>query len=194
MKKLWIVLVAITALLALTFAVADPVASTARVSVRKLDNDQGFASGVVLFPGVVLTAHHVVIHGTLRLDEGNLTSEVIALGNGNPLDIALLRFPAADARCPCARLADYPALLDEKVWVVGYPGNIAQIMNTGTAQGTMPVTIQTSSGLFNFGKRLVLAVPVLPGNSGGGVFVHRDGVFQLVGIVVEGMGHITLAI
>lgn len=188
MKKLWIVLFALVALFVLTVVSADTTESTVRASVRQLGNEDGDASGIVIVPGIVLTAQHVAVHAGLRFDGGKAPGEVIAMGNGTPLDIALLRYPLSEARCPCARLADSPALLDEKVWIVGYPLGIAQIVTTGTAQGTKIVIVRAGRRADTLGSRLITTASVAPGSSGGGVFVYRDGAFQLVGLIVEGAG------
>lgn len=194
MKKLCLAFVAVVALLIPAGGYADPVISTVRVSVHQLDNDTGFGSGVVIAPGIVLTAHHVALGPALRFDKGRIRSETVALGNGDPLDLAIIRFPISEAPCPCARLADYPAMLDEQVWLVGFPANVAQVVTAGTAQGTHDVTVWTPYGPERLGNRLVLAAAVIGGNSGGGVFVRRNGEFQLVGILVEGMGPLAFAI
>ena len=194
MKRLCLALVAAIALLIPAGGFADPVTSTVRVSVRKLENATGFASGVVIAPGIVLTAQHVAMEPGLHVDGGKARGEVIAVGNMAQLDIALLQFPASEATCPCARIADSPALLDEPVWVVGYPGGITLVVSTGTAQGTKDIVIYTPMGPENFGKRLITTAAVMSGNSGGGVFVRRDGVFQLVGLLVEGNRILSFAI
>lgn len=194
MKKLCLALIFAALLLTPATGYADPVTSQVRVSVRKIENDRGFGSGVVLSPGIVLTAQHVAIEKGLHIDNGKTPAEVIVISDGKTLDIALLRYPAAEARCPCARLADSPALLDEKVYVVGYPWGIAQVVTIGTAQGTQDIVIQSRDSNQNLGKRLVLVASVGPGNSGGGVFVYREGAFQLVGILVEGHAYLAFAI
>jgi S1-C subfamily serine protease len=194
MKKLCLALVAALALLVPITGFTDLVTSAVRVSVRKLENETGFASGIVLSPGIVLTAQHVAMSAGLHVNGGKAKAEVIAVGNMTQLDIAILQFPAAEATCPCARLADSPALLDEPVWVVGYPGGVAQVVSVGTAQGVTDVVISTPVGLEHFGRRLVTTAPVMSGNSGGGVFVRRDGVFQLVGLIVEGNRILSFAI
>jgi S1-C subfamily serine protease len=193
MKKLCLALVAALALLVPVTGFTDLVTSAVRVSVRKLDNAVGFGSGVVLAPGIVLTAQHVTFGGKLRIDDGKALSETIADAGGTR-DIAILRFPKAEAACPCAYIADYPAMLDEPVWVVGYPAGIGQVVTIGTSQGTMDVTLYTAYGPERFGERLVLTARVIGGNSGGGVFVLRGGMFQLVGIIVEGDNFFALAI
>ena len=194
MKKLCLALVAAIALLIPAGGYADPVVSTVRVSVRKLENADSFASGVVLAPGIVLTAQHVAMSPGLHVDGGKAKGEVVAVGNMAQLDIALLQFPAPEATCPCARLADSPALLDEPVWIVGYPGGITQVVSVGTAQGTTDIIIYTPMGPENFGRRLITTAPVMSGNSGGGVFVRRNGEFQLVGLLVEGNRTLSFAI
>lgn len=200
MKKLLLALAAVVGLLLAPgcgfLGVPDgPIA--ARDTVRLLEDPMGFASGVVIAPGVVLTAQHVVAAvPNIRLGGQKTPGEVIAAGNGDPLDIALVRYPATEAACPCAPLAEYPAQVDEPVWVIGFPQNIAQLVTTGTVQATKDLIVREPPfGLpRNYGNRLILTAIIGPGNSGGGAFVYRGGRFELVGILVEGVGHISAAI
>lgn len=146
-------------------------------------------SGVVISPGVVLTASHCLSPAEmLTLKPGGTKPVVIASGDDR-LDYALLRFPAAEAPCPCAPIAEREAAPDESVVIVGYPrGILTQVVTLGESQGVQ------DNPRMQYGRRLVTTAPVAGGNSGGGVFVYRDGEYQLVGVLVESASHLSFAI
>jgi V8-like Glu-specific endopeptidase len=153
-----------------------------RSFVRPLtQGSQIFCSAVMLQPGLALTAEHCIAAYTPP------NSTVVARGNDN-LDYALLGFTVGDALCPCVRLAEREADIDEVVYVVGYPRGITQVVTLGHSQGVV------SSPELPYGRRLVITAQVAGGNSGGGVFVLRDGEFQLVGLLVEAVGHLSFAV
>ena len=159
----------------------------ARGYVRALNETS--CSGVVIQPGVVLTASHCVRPDVpLTLTPGGPTAHVVANGDDR-LDYAILRFPESAAMCPCAPIAAREAEREEAVYVVGFPSGMAvQILTTGTSQG-----VQENPRL-PYGRRLVTTAPVAGGNSGGGVFVLRDGEYRLVGVLVEALGTMSFAV
>ncbi len=161
--------------------------ATVRSFVRSLTDVEGpFCSAVVLQPGLVITASHCLGRPNRAIDG---LGEAIVLADGNSvLDLALLNFAMNEAPCPCVRLADSEAGLDEVVYVVGWPWGYAQVLTIGHSQG-----VQDNSRL-PYGRRLIITAPVSPGNSGGGVFVLRNGEFRLVGILVEARGSVAFAI
>lgn len=174
--------------LGLFFASCVVAAGAARPFVSSLHSGgKPVCSAVVLTPGVVLTADHCVNTPLTFGANGGIVGTVIARGDDR-LDYALLSFPASVAACPCVRIADREAEIDEAVYVVGYPLGIAQVLTFGTSQG-----VQDNDRL-PFGRRLVLTAPVAGGNSGGGVFVYRDGEYQLVGVLVEAIEHLAFAV
>lgn len=168
----------------------------ARGPVRKLSTANGNGSGVMVAPGFVLTAQHVAVVPDLVLRKNGVKGKVLATGDSEQVDLGLLHYPSQFAQCPCARLARYEAQPNEPIYVVGYPYGIMQTLSPGVAQGVVPSVIVP--GAFGteqvLGPRLVFAAAIGPGNSGGGVFVLRDGEFQLVGIVVEMAGEFGMAI
>ena len=151
------------------------------------ENGQIFCSAVVLQPGLALTADHCVRETPGAIQSNGPTGVPLARGNDN-LDFALLNFTVGDAPCPCVRLADREADVDEVVYVVGYPRGMTQVVTLGHSQGVV------DNPSMPYGRRLVVTAQVAGGNSGGGVFVHRDGEFQLVGLLVEAMGHLSFAV
>lgn len=157
--------------------------ATPRSQVHKLfEPGRGSGSGVVIAPGVVLTAGHVASHPGLNVlvappqgDKGK-TKAV-----DQDHDLGLIEYPADIVTCPCAKLADHEAELDERVIVVGFPYGI------GATAGRSVVTEGRSQGVMllpDGDVKLIVTAPVAPGNSGGGVYVFRDGEWQLVGILV----------
>lgn len=164
---------------------ADPVAG-ARAQVLKLSLGSGSGSGVVIRPGLVLTAAHVAEHDGLTTHEKGAPGVRLAAGNPK-LDLGLLYYPTKDASCPCVKLADHEAEVSETVYVVGYPLGVKRVVTVGHSEGVMEdVKLHSMFGdVESIGRRLVLTAGALPGNSGGGVFVYRNGEYQLVGIVVE---------
>lgn len=182
-------------LLVLTLAIpgcsTEPDVSDARAQVRKLTIEGGVGSGVVIAPGFVLTAQHVAIHPGLMLRAKGPKGSVLGLGDSAKVDLGLLHFPARGAQCPCAKLAEFEALPDEPIYVVGYPHGITQTLTRGRSQGVVHhVVVPGAWGIpVVLGQRLIFTATIAPGNSGGGVFVFRDGEFQLVGIVVESTGN-----
>lgn len=193
MKKLC--LLALAAVLALLSPVGCSRAADgidARATVRLLEDEENIGSAVVLLPGVVLTAQHVMVAAPkAKIGAGQAPASVIAITDGDLVDLALVAYPVAEAPCPCARLADYPARLDEPIYTIGHPGSRTQIVALGTAQGTHDIN---QPGFH--GRRLVATAWVSGGNSGGGVFVKRDGEYQLVGVLTEGNAtrHLSYAI
>lgn len=160
-----------------------------RQEVGVLKADNGVGSGVVIAPGLVLTAKHVVEIGGLQFRGGSIKGVVLA--EADDADLGLLYYPRGEgaAVCPCAKLASYDALVDEPVYVIGYPYGIAQVVTVGISQGVQSnVTVPGDPWNLTeakLGRRLVVTAGAAPGNSGGGVYVKRRGEFRLVGIVIE---------
>lgn len=160
-----------------------------RDQVRIVMAASGNGSGVVVRPGLVLTAKHVAKVKDLVLVKGGAKGEGVIVSEQEKVDLALIRYPLSESGCPCAKLAEYEAEVDEVVYVIGYPMGITSVVTTGRAQGVMNVALTDEMGFAHqLGKRLVLTAGVQPGNSGGGVFVYREGQYQLVGILVEMLG------
>jgi len=154
------------------YFITFPVTSLEAVSqVRsysyKIYNDTSHGSGVVIAPNLMLTAAHIV--------DGNSDLKV----NGKPIkriiksnaktDIALIE---VEISCPCVAIAQNIPEMDQKVYTVGYPLGMEQFLTEGRVQ------------YFELPKnRMITSIPVIFGNSGGGVFTLEDGTYKLVGIV-----------
>lgn len=163
----------------------------AREFVRSLHLDSGriFCSAVVLQPGLFLTADHCIRETPGALASPDAPGGIVISRGDDRLDYALVNFPLrAESQCPCVRIAEREADVDEVVYVVGYPRGMAQVVTLGHSQGVI------DNREMPYGRRLVVTAQVAGGNSGGGVFVHRDGEFQLVGLLVEAQGHLSFAV
>jgi S1-C subfamily serine protease len=173
-----------------------PDGSGARKYVHRLTDGNGVGSMVLLAPGLALTAEHVTKIPNLTAADGKSTGVIIGKGGSDELDIGLLRYPRAEAECPCVILATSDAEPDEPVYVIGNPMGIAEVVTLGRSQGVHPVSAPGFMGMPGqyLSKRLVLTALVAPGNSGGGVFVFRRGEYQLVGILTEQYNHLSLAV
>lgn len=139
-----------------------------RTYVRLLASTDGNGSGVVIAPGLILTAKHVAVFANnLYLEPEHIPVKLLRESKDH--DIALLEVKGV--QCPCAPISsDLRDRLDELVTVVGYPLHGAvklQVRTQGHVQG------------IRLGE-LVLTAPVTFGNSGGGVF-DLDG--KLIGIL-----------
>jgi hypothetical protein len=184
MKRLLVALLLLLVPACAAFTVAAQEHGT-RGFVHSISNDGGiYCSAVVLAPGLALTAAHCADPQYSSITIDGFVGQVVARGDDR-LDVAVISVPVA---CPCVRLAEYEAQVDEPVYVVGFPRGIAQVLTFGTSQGVH------NNGRMPYGRRLVTTALVAGGNSGGGVFVFRDGEFQLVGVLVEQINHLSFAV
>src|SRR3990167_7735287 len=144
-------------------------------------------SAVVVAPEIALTAGHCADIPSPQLElENGLLLPAERVDVIEDRDLAVMLVPGLE--CPCAFIDyDHPALKDEIAYAVGYPFNLIQILTTGYIQGR---DIEDSS------EYLLSTTPLAPGNSGGGLFVVRDGYVYLVGITVAyaGTNHIAASV
>jgi S1-C subfamily serine protease len=181
--------------LALFLAACGADLADLRTLARPLNNGVGSGSAVVIAPGFVLTAQHVAANGGFKLRKDGPVGMLLASLTDPDGDLGLLWFPAKEAQCPCVELAAYEAEMDEAIYVIGYPLGIAQVITMGRAQGVQRVQAPDMFGsTTDLGLRLITTGLADPGNSGGGVFVLRNGRFQLVGILTEKAGNLSMAV
>lgn len=143
-----------------------------RETVHILAADGGNGSGVMISPGVMLTARHVADKITEGLDlyvePQHIKASVIRVSRDH--DIALVSVPGIG--CPCAKLAKEAPKIDDPISIIGYPLNKtigAQIKTNGEYQAKTE-------------DKYVTTAPTYFGNSGGGLFFNG----KLIGILVEG--------
>ena len=139
--------------------------------------ETGVCSVVVVEEGVALTAAHckpgkggkaIVVVGEEKL---KVTEWKLYPGT----DLARITVPGL--KCDCVALASGRPAIDTPVIVVGYPYGIGKVLTRGEVQGRVQFE----------GEELLLATACIAGgNSGGGLFVVRDGVIYLVGITSRG--------
>lgn len=149
--------------------------SPARQSVHRIYTQNGSnGSGVMIYPKLMLTAAHVAIIPNLMVN-GKPVMKVIKRDDNK--DIALL---LVDENCPCAELSPEFPQLDDDVIAIGFPLHYlikTQILTKGQYQGYIEKE-----------NRFMVTTPIAPGNSGGGLFIEKNGKFYLIGIMVEVSG------
>ena len=118
------------------------------------DSQQGpSGSAVVLAPGLMITAAHVVDHPSFKFYINGKPVEVLKLDRDR--DLALLK---VDVGCPCAPLASDSPYMDEEVVAIGYPLGYPQTLTEGRWQ------------YFLQDGEVVSTTSIAFGNSGGGLF------------------------
>lgn len=162
-------------LLALLFlsGCANPAETVHEVKIYRGKEFLGGGSGVMIAPHLMLTASHVVseVKDGMTLYVGADEVPAKVLRNDPEKDIALLQV-AMD--CPCAEMSKDNPVADDEVVAIGFP-----------MYGIVGLRVTThgiASGVNKDGK-LVYTAPTAPGNSGGGVFVHRFWGWRLAGVV-----------
>ena len=147
----------------------------------------GSCSAVIVAPGKALTAAHCITipDMALQFEDGKLLPVTTALADINGRDLATLF--VANLRGPYAITTDQPVETDEVVYAVGYPYGIGNVLTVGYFQFRVTNPMEGKSYLLS-------TVTVAPGNSGGALFVVREGIPYLIGITVAYAGSPHLAI
>ena len=144
-------------------------------------------SAVIVAPNRALTAAHCVDIPAMALlmHNGDVLPVISFEVDQQGRDLATLH--VVNLRGAYAFTTDIPVQTDEMVFAVGYPYGVGPVLTVGTFQFriTNPMVGQTF---------LLSTVQVAPGNSGGALYVVRDGAPYLVGIVVAYLGTNHLAI
>lgn len=164
---------------------SDPYAAMIAATVI-LETSDGHGSGVVVGPGLILTARHVAEEGQkqemrARWANGEIEPvDVVWLSADH--DIALMRFPARAKSYATAPIACAAPVAGEPVTAVGNPLVLEFAVSSGHVASSSPFHLpdeasemakKQAAGLWG------LDVPIVPGNSGGPVFNrggggHRD--------------------
>jgi S1-C subfamily serine protease len=138
-------------------------------------------SAVVVAPARALTANHCIDipDMALELNDGSKLAVTVALPDLLGRDLALLIVP--DLKGPYAQTTDSRVERDETLYAVGYPFGLGNVLTIGFLQLRV---YNLEDGQWY----LLSTTHVAPGNSGGGLFVIRDGIPYLVGITVAHVG------
>ena|SRR5258708_3291814 len=170
LRKLLYVLVAL--LLAACSFPSLPV--NPRDTVVLIKGNHALCSAVIVGPGRLLTAAHCM----------DVTSYVVYHGIKVPYtkkyvnekqDLAFIE--AVGVECPCSPILFEQPKVDEIVYKYGYalyPSVLMLNRTVGEYQGQIEM-VEGQKWMFH-------TAPAAPGDSGGGVFVKRFGVYYLVGI------------
>lgn len=144
-------------------------------TVRLVEFQSTIGSGVVVRPGIVLTAAHLTIDGVEEGMVGNWeVAEVLYLDI--ELDLMVLSVPGIE--CPCATLASADPFFLEELLAIGYPMGFGILVVTeGRMQGTL------ENGLY------LTTAPITMGVSGGGAFNEKG---ELAGIVLGVTVHLAV--
>ena len=146
-------------------------AATKMVQIGEL----GSCSGVVIDIGKVLTAAHCDAgDGVVMEVDGKKATKI---KKDVERDLMLLD---ADVVCPCLPVASKQPKEDTKVYAIGYPLGMAQVVTEGRVQGPLFYDMSDPQGMQ---YRMLTTIAVVFGNSGGPVVIVENGQFKLVGIV-----------
>lgn len=139
----------------------------------EIKNIVSSGTGVVVAPGYVLTAAHVVPQSGamtyVRTPKAMHTAKVVKIDRNR--DLALL---SAKVDCPCSPIIKKMPVVDDLVYAVGYPLYLlynTQIVTMGHIQGT-------------FESDTVSTTHTAPGGSGGGLYSKEDGEYRLAGLAI----------
>lgn len=145
-----------------------------RKTVHLLSATAGNCSGVLIRPGVMLTAAHCTPYmERFSVIKNGVMYTPVNVRKDDTIDLALVMVKDANGKdlpCPCASVAKTNPKVDAPVRAVGFPmyGLInVQILTEGRMQGVD-------------GADLVFTAPIAPGNSGGGLFNEKG---ELVSIL-----------
>lgn len=149
-----------------------------RDAVYAVETTNGYGSGVLIAPELILTAAHVVQNANGLNIAGKAA---VVLKNDPKFDLALVSVPGLT--CPCIPLASETPRVDTPIIVIGYPLynqiGFTQIRTEGAVQGYP-----------TFGRlqRMMMSAPVMFGNSGGVVVINTITGPKVVGIVIAMAG------
>ncbi|WP_448603732.1 S1C family serine protease [Thermoleptolyngbya sp.] len=142
-------------------------------------NGDGTGSGVIIDPsGLVVTNAHVVAGAReviVTVQGRQVRAEVVAMGDANCLDLALLQLPN-QRNLPTLRFADASSITKmQDIWALGFPAGSTPT-SASIVEGTVS-NIHPPQGV------VVFSAPVNPGNSGGPVI---DSQSRIIGITKSG--------
>ena len=132
----------------------------------------GFCSGTKITRRLVLSAAHCAQFGETILVDGN-KGIVVKRDEINDLLLVQVNLPGRDI----VNLATVNPQVDDQIIVVGYPLGLEKFVTEGRIQG------------YYQDNRYFVSAPIVPGNSGGGVFKKVNGEYVLVGVAVAVFGY-----
>lgn len=117
---------------------------------------------------IILTSEHVIEDAsTIFVYWHGLKMEARVIAQDHELDLALIEVPVY---LPKAEMHFGPVEIGDSEWVVGYPFGLGISITSGfVSEEFLDKTIQGSASIW-------------PGNSGGGIFVMRNGHYVLAGV------------
>ncbi len=163
--------------------------------------DHGSGTGVVVYQdkkhAYILTANHVVfggIHyfGRQALDNRIEYEELKLVFWDAETDHALLESSPKWAGAANLIAADSDIILYSKAFTFGFPGTITGPVNGVLTEGRISALHDMS---MDIKETTITSVPASFGNSGGGLFIFKNGHYRLCGIAhcmgcVRGMGNV----
>jgi S1-C subfamily serine protease len=151
---------------------------------HKEGEENGEGAGVIVAPGVVLTAAHVVnkdrrgnVTYRVKYMDGR-TFAVQSVSYSPTYDAAILHI--ADRSAPAVPFAPALPLAGESIATLGHPEALQWAVSTGTMSATRDMLARDGEGI---AQELEMDLPLRPGNSGGPVI---DAAGRLVGIATHG--------
>ena len=146
-------------------------------------------SAVIIAPARALTAAHCINipDMALKYDDGRVFPVLAALPDIMGRDMATLLVP--DLVGPTAITTTARIAADELVYAVGYPYGLGNVLTVGNFQFRVYDPEEDKYYLLS-------TVMIAPGNSGGALFVVRNGIPYLIGITVAyaGSPHLAIAV
>ena len=158
------------------YAATDHLKSAANASVR-VESEIGHGSGVVVAPGLVVTAKHVVDDNKtvkITLANGEVKEGSVAWTTAGADDVALIAVDTSGVTPAPINCDQQP--IGTRVFSFGDPLSMRRVATWGRIASDVRVTIKDME--MPSGDRL-LDMTVNPGNSGGGIFLENG---QLVGL------------
>lgn len=162
-------------------------------------DESSLCSAVTIAEDYAVTAAHCAenaVGGYLVVDGKNLPVASYAISKDQK-DSMVIKVPGL--KCPCTPVFDdkvNPINIGERLYAVGFPYGLMEVFTEGEIQGFAKIWMPPQAMIMEVPPDeifLVSTTPVLPGNSGGGDFIFRDGIAYLVGVTSRGGGTLILS-